>query len=658
MRLSINLAAQTIEQVMSKRRKLLVDMQGAMAMEVRAELRGSGFESVSVRQLDALLGATVLSHPPAAYNADDVFHAAVTRALEHKQSVLRHPERLLWMSQHLPPSEYAAHAAPITHLLTHAAGDVRAAALTAFGALPEKERCECAAELIAWLGAREAPASDESLAPLAAADSAPRSECPGDPDAVATPGAPTTVADGAIASRSANSPASALSPLARKPAVPPSAVPRPPPPPVARVETAHIRALSDDGATAEARRHAEGALETILCAVDGLRPASLTPHLGRLLRLLECAPLLLDAPTADRVIAHTLAAVKRVVEASASGAGPVVGAEADAAGAEASAAGATTAPGDARYATNALSKYSRHVLESLGRAVVRATEALLEVAGLLPPRSMRPHCRLLIGLLRHADGRVRDVALNSLRAVRESGGGVPPKDKWLLLLKLHTAVRGDHVEPTMRRVAVAALKQLGSSAGGLRRLGYTASDLMAGGYGEDLHSLGYGAVELLEAGFSVEGLRGVGFSASELKKVPVGATELLRGGFSEGELRQCGFGAAALLAAGSTAANLVAAQFTLRELRDAGCTADALKAAGCTAAACKEGGFGALELRDGGYELGELANVARFTAEDLKWAKFSVDELLGAGFSFERLKRAYPVDDLMAAGFSPADVLG
>ena len=50
-RLAVNLAAQTIEQVIAKRRALLGQMQHAMSMEISAGLKGSGFEQVSVLQL-------------------------------------------------------------------------------------------------------------------------------------------------------------------------------------------------------------------------------------------------------------------------------------------------------------------------------------------------------------------------------------------------------------------------------------------------------------------------------------------------------------------------------------------------------------------------------------------------------------------------------
>ena len=67
-RLSINLNAATIDQVIGRRRKLLKDMGDNMAVEVSAALSGSGFEAASVRMLDEMLSAEALAKPVVWYN--------------------------------------------------------------------------------------------------------------------------------------------------------------------------------------------------------------------------------------------------------------------------------------------------------------------------------------------------------------------------------------------------------------------------------------------------------------------------------------------------------------------------------------------------------------------------------------------------------------
>jgi len=62
-RLSVNLNASTIEQVIGRRRKLLKDMGDNMAIEVSAGLSGSGFEGTSVRMLAYHLAKDALAQP-------------------------------------------------------------------------------------------------------------------------------------------------------------------------------------------------------------------------------------------------------------------------------------------------------------------------------------------------------------------------------------------------------------------------------------------------------------------------------------------------------------------------------------------------------------------------------------------------------------------
>ena len=72
-RLSINLAAATMEQVIGRRRKLIADMGENMAVEVRQALSGSGFEEVGIAMLEHSIASTALSHPATHYNSDEHF---------------------------------------------------------------------------------------------------------------------------------------------------------------------------------------------------------------------------------------------------------------------------------------------------------------------------------------------------------------------------------------------------------------------------------------------------------------------------------------------------------------------------------------------------------------------------------------------------------
>ena len=77
-RLSINLNAATIEQVIGRRRKLLTDMGDNMAVEVSAALSGSGFEEASVQMLDELLKEEALGQEVMWYNDENNFQKATS----------------------------------------------------------------------------------------------------------------------------------------------------------------------------------------------------------------------------------------------------------------------------------------------------------------------------------------------------------------------------------------------------------------------------------------------------------------------------------------------------------------------------------------------------------------------------------------------------
>jgi len=159
-RLSINLGSQTIEQVIGTRRKLLADMGQAMAMELRAELKGSGFARVGVRQLQSLLDKEVLSSKPEAYNDDRLFNEGVSKALNAKARVLEPAKRLEWMMQHMTQAELSEYAKPIVWLLDHVDPNVRETAVCAFTKLTPEAQSAVAPTVLRML-----PSRDESSVP-------------------------------------------------------------------------------------------------------------------------------------------------------------------------------------------------------------------------------------------------------------------------------------------------------------------------------------------------------------------------------------------------------------------------------------------------------------------------------------------------------------
>ena len=81
----------TIEQVLAKRKQVIVDMCDGLMLEVRASLAATGVaaEVVEQLQLKKSLDSVVLKHKPQHYNVDKNFVKAVRQAFEVKKVGLR-----------------------------------------------------------------------------------------------------------------------------------------------------------------------------------------------------------------------------------------------------------------------------------------------------------------------------------------------------------------------------------------------------------------------------------------------------------------------------------------------------------------------------------------------------------------------------------------
>ena len=105
-RLSVNLNALTIEQVVSKRRVLIDQMVGQIRDLVGQELKGTGFEEGGLARLDAEVSAKRRDEADW-YNEDANFKTAVDFVLDAKAVALG-PARLEWIAG-LPVAEAEKH---------------------------------------------------------------------------------------------------------------------------------------------------------------------------------------------------------------------------------------------------------------------------------------------------------------------------------------------------------------------------------------------------------------------------------------------------------------------------------------------------------------------------------------------------------------------
>ena len=88
-RLSVNLSALTLEQVVSKRRKMIMDMGDGMMMEIREELKGKPeYAENAVLLIRKGLEAGPYSFSPKWYNDDENFARAVGMSLGLKKTVV------------------------------------------------------------------------------------------------------------------------------------------------------------------------------------------------------------------------------------------------------------------------------------------------------------------------------------------------------------------------------------------------------------------------------------------------------------------------------------------------------------------------------------------------------------------------------------------
>ncbi|KOO24567.1 pbs lyase heat-like repeat protein [Chrysochromulina tobinii] len=168
-RLSVNLNASTIEQVIGRRRKLLKDMGDNMAIEVSAGLSGSGFEGTSVRMLAYHLAKDALAQPVMWYNDEENFQLGVARVIDAKRAALDHQKRLRWLAPQ--PVELADHADAIVKLLRHDLSNVRCAALEALEKLTEAQLSPHGASVVPLLRDEEEAVRMAAVQTLRAMDS-------------------------------------------------------------------------------------------------------------------------------------------------------------------------------------------------------------------------------------------------------------------------------------------------------------------------------------------------------------------------------------------------------------------------------------------------------------------------------------------------------
>ena len=113
MRLNLNMQSLTLEEVLSKRRKLLEEAQQSMASEVRMALAGTGYEEIGVRMFDAEVQKSGALHKEGGarhdgdwFNDDSHFKQAVGTVVDAKQaSMLDEDARLRWMAREMSEEE-------------------------------------------------------------------------------------------------------------------------------------------------------------------------------------------------------------------------------------------------------------------------------------------------------------------------------------------------------------------------------------------------------------------------------------------------------------------------------------------------------------------------------------------------------------------------
>ena len=79
-RLSLNLLALPLEQVVSKRRKMLMDMGDGMSLEIKEELKDEALRAHGAHLLKTALAVGPFDQTPAWYNDDQNFSRAVNQA--------------------------------------------------------------------------------------------------------------------------------------------------------------------------------------------------------------------------------------------------------------------------------------------------------------------------------------------------------------------------------------------------------------------------------------------------------------------------------------------------------------------------------------------------------------------------------------------------
>jgi len=92
-RLSLNMAAHTLEQVLSRRRKMLMDMRDGIALELRDGL-DSKLGLYSVKVLEQAMNFNAFHHPPDWFNNDENFATVMQSTLRMQHELTREAQKL------------------------------------------------------------------------------------------------------------------------------------------------------------------------------------------------------------------------------------------------------------------------------------------------------------------------------------------------------------------------------------------------------------------------------------------------------------------------------------------------------------------------------------------------------------------------------------
>jgi len=188
--------------------------------------------------------------------------------------------------------------------------------------------------------------------------------------------------------------------------------------------------------------------------------------------------------------------------------------------------------------------------------------------------------------------------------------------------------------------SLQGIKEAGYSLQEAKDGGFTLEEIKEAGYVDGLREAGYSMEEAKAAGYTLQVLKAAGYSMEMAKELRYTLQEMRAAGYSLRDALDAGYTLHHIKAVGYSLEEFRSQGGSVREAKGAGFDLQTLKAAGYSSMEVETAGFSLRAMRTAGYSLQEMQEAgslsglraAGFTLEQMKALRFTLDEIKTAGY--------------------------